>query len=313
VLGTRAGRFGNGSEAVREHELARRLSSEYEELDKRRPASNMVDGVPRGLERVKPTPSCRAPPPRDAPRGQRAARIRGRRALPSRSRTRLYQQEHDREALVELDRALYLSPYLAEAHLLLGRIHLRNGRVQDAIDAFKISLWSANRGRARLARRGVPSDEGSGGGRVEARRALALDPASADAKQLLARIEESSALYFREWTWYNSFTCDSPGRGLSRNSTEWEASCLPVHGRDGRIRRDFPVWRTGRRVYASIDRRWPTSAGQRTGRNHAASLSSTAGRAATAGSDPRALRRRPTPTTSVTSIGSKPRHLRART
>jgi hypothetical protein len=46
-------------------------------------------------------------------------------------------------------------------------------------------------------------------------------------------------------------------------------------------------------VYASIDRRWPTSAGQRTGRNHAAALASTAAAAATAGSDPRALRRRP--------------------
>ena len=53
------------------------------------------------------------------------------------------QQENDREAAAELDRALYLSPYLADAHLLLGRIHLRNGRVREAIDALKISLWSA--------------------------------------------------------------------------------------------------------------------------------------------------------------------------
>ncbi len=33
-------------------------------------------------------------------------------------------------------------PYLAEAHLLLGRIHLRTGRTADAIQAFKIALWS---------------------------------------------------------------------------------------------------------------------------------------------------------------------------
>ena len=32
----------------------------------------------------------------------------------------------------ELRRALYLSPYLAEAHLLLGRILLRGGRTEDA-------------------------------------------------------------------------------------------------------------------------------------------------------------------------------------
>ena len=36
------------------------------------------------------------------------------------------QQENDRDAAVELNHALYLSPYLAEGHLFLGRIHLRN-------------------------------------------------------------------------------------------------------------------------------------------------------------------------------------------
>ena len=56
---------------------------------------------------------------------------------------RLYEQENDSEALADLNRALYLSPYQAEAHLLIGRIHLRSGRVHEAIDAFKISLWSA--------------------------------------------------------------------------------------------------------------------------------------------------------------------------
>ena len=37
-------------------------------------------------------------------------------------------------ANAELDRALYLSPYLAEAHLLMGRIHLQNGRVREATE-----------------------------------------------------------------------------------------------------------------------------------------------------------------------------------
>ena len=64
---------------------------------------------------------------------------------------RLYQQENDREAVAELNHALYLSPYLADAHLLLGRIHLRNGRVHEAIDAFKIALWSAETAEAHAA------------------------------------------------------------------------------------------------------------------------------------------------------------------
>jgi tetratricopeptide (TPR) repeat protein len=191
VLGTALAASGNGSEAVREHELARRLSSEYEELDKRKSASNMVEGVPRGLERVKPDaelPRSRRIETRLAASEQRDQEDVARFHL-DRGR-RLYQLEHDRDALLELDRALYLSPYLAEAHLLLGRIHLRNGRVQDAIDAFKISLWSAETADVHVslgeAYRQMKDLEAA---RVEARRALALDPASADAKQLLARIE----------------------------------------------------------------------------------------------------------------------------
>ena len=64
---------------------------------------------------------------------------------------RLFQQENDRDAIAELNRAIYLSPYEADAHLLVGRIHLRNNRVRDAIDAFKISLWSAETAQAHVA------------------------------------------------------------------------------------------------------------------------------------------------------------------
>ena len=52
-----------------------------------------------------------------------------------------------REAISELQRAVYLSPYDHEAHLLLGRVYLRGGRLQDAIDALKISIWSSERCR----------------------------------------------------------------------------------------------------------------------------------------------------------------------
>ena len=55
---------------------------------------------------------------------------------------RAFEREADREAEQELRRALYLSPYLAEAHLLLGRLYLRGGRAGDAVQALKIALWS---------------------------------------------------------------------------------------------------------------------------------------------------------------------------
>src|SRR5438105_7406718 len=101
---------------------------------------------------------------------------------------RLYQQENDREAVVELNRALYLSPYEADAHLILGRIHLRNNRVHEAIDAFKISLWSAETPSAHVALGDAYLlAKDTGAARAEADRALLLDPASADAKALVDR------------------------------------------------------------------------------------------------------------------------------
>jgi Tfp pilus assembly protein PilF len=102
---------------------------------------------------------------------------------------RLFRQENDREAIVELNRALFLAPYEAEAHLMIGRIHLRNNRVRDAIAAFKISLWSSETadvhvalGEAYVVARDLAL------ARAEAERAVALDPSSAAAKRLLERI-----------------------------------------------------------------------------------------------------------------------------
>jgi tetratricopeptide (TPR) repeat protein len=185
VLGTALGAAGNAAEAGREKELARRLSSTFEDWDKR-PAS---EAVPKRLERIKGDIEL-----------AHASRIeqtvakteqRDQRELAQfyleRGR-RLFQQEHDREAIVELDRALYLSPYQPEAHLLLGRIHLRNGRVHEAIDALKISLWSAETVEAHLVLgEAYLQAKDAAAARAEATRALALDPASADAKRLLEK------------------------------------------------------------------------------------------------------------------------------
>jgi tetratricopeptide (TPR) repeat protein len=144
--------------------------------------------VPRGLERIKNNevelPHGRRIDTRIAESGQRDQQQLATFYLERAGR--LYQQERDREAIAELDRALYLSPYLADGHLLLGRIHLRNGRVAEAINALKISLWSAETvdGHTLLADAYVRAKEPALA-RVEAQRALALDPASTEAKRLL--------------------------------------------------------------------------------------------------------------------------------
>ena len=102
---------------------------------------------------------------------------------------RAYETEHDAEAISALQRAIYLSPYDHEAHLLLGRIYLRGGRVGDAIDALKISIWSNDSVAARLAladafeRAGLINEA-----RSELQNVLSRDASNAEARQRLDRL-----------------------------------------------------------------------------------------------------------------------------
>ena len=182
VLGAALSAAGSAAEAARERELARRLSSTYAEWEKR-PGP---DVVPKGLERVKrdiELPHARRVEETLATSGQRDEQELADFYL-DRAR-RLYQQENDRDALADLNRVLYLSPYQAEAHLLVGRIHMRDGRVHDAIDAFKISLWSAETAAAHAALADAYFESRDvDQARAEATRALALDPGSAAANQV---------------------------------------------------------------------------------------------------------------------------------
>jgi tetratricopeptide (TPR) repeat protein len=184
VLGAALAATGDQAQAARERELAKRLSSTYENWEKR-PAAEQV---PRDLERVKndevELPHASLIETRIADTGQRDQEELARFYL-GRGR-RLFDRGNDRDAVAELDRAVYLSPYLAGAHLLLGRIHLRNGRLPEAIGALEISLWSAESAEAHAVladayRQSKKPDQA----RTEAERALALDPKSEDARQVL--------------------------------------------------------------------------------------------------------------------------------
>jgi Tfp pilus assembly protein PilF len=175
-------------EATRERDLARQLSSRYAELE--RLFGDRKAAVPPGLERI-----------RMDPEGSRALRAdqtivnsaqREQRELAAfhlEQGRRFFEREQDREAMAELRRAVFLSPYEARAHLLIGRIHLRAGRPADAIDAFKISIWSEDQASAHvyLAQAYLKTGDAANA-RVEAQRALTLDPSSADARKLLTDI-----------------------------------------------------------------------------------------------------------------------------
>jgi Tfp pilus assembly protein PilF len=101
---------------------------------------------------------------------------------------RMFEAERDRDALQELNRVLFLSPYEARAHLLVGRIHLRNGREAEAIDALKISLWSEETAEAHatLAQAYLTAKD-LAAARSEAERALAMDPGNQTARGILER------------------------------------------------------------------------------------------------------------------------------
>ena len=64
---------------------------------------------------------------------------------------RLFDREQDTEAMAELRRVVYLSPYEAQAHLLIGRILPASRATGDAVDALKISIWSSDTAGAHVA------------------------------------------------------------------------------------------------------------------------------------------------------------------
>lgn len=172
-------------EAARERELARQLSSQYESQ------TAAEKPIRTGLERVR-TELVNSRDPRIDEAIVNAAQREQRdlAAFHLERGRRLFDKEQDRDAMAELRKAVYLLPYEAEAHLLIGRIHLRAGRPQEAADALRISIWSQETARARVALAEVYiSMKNTAAARTELERALVVDPASADAKRLLSTLK----------------------------------------------------------------------------------------------------------------------------
>jgi tetratricopeptide (TPR) repeat protein len=178
------------TEADRERELARKLSAGYEEEQ-----LAAAEPVPKRLERVREY--LERPGAARADSALTSTERRDQTELASfhldRGR-RFFEREDDRSALTELQRAIYLSPYQAEAHLLLGRLHLRAGRTRDAIDALKISLWSEETPAAHVALgEAYLQAKDPDAARAEAERALQLAPGLSGATELLARARSATA------------------------------------------------------------------------------------------------------------------------
>lgn len=174
------------AEAARERELTARLSSKYAEWQARAVGG---DPVPKGLERLHEEllPSRARVDNIFTNAGQREQETLA--AFHLDAGRRAFTREADREAIEELRRALFLSPYLAEAHLLLGRLYLRGGRPAEAVEALKIALWSEETVAAHVSlAEALLQIQDQAAARLEIDRALALDPKSADALALKAKL-----------------------------------------------------------------------------------------------------------------------------
>ena len=187
MLGVALQATGSITEAGREKELAKRLSSDYAEWDAKQGGRN---DVPRGLERIKTdvdVPASLRLESAIVASEQRDQRDLARFHLDAGRRA--YQAERDSEAISALRRAVYLAPYDSAAHLLLGRVYLRSGRMDEAINEFKIAIWSDDTVGAHLALADAyVQARDVAAARAELQWILKADTQNADAKRMLDRL-----------------------------------------------------------------------------------------------------------------------------
>lgn len=181
----------NPVEGLRERDLAKRLSSELEAWEKTQTA---VNALPRGLER--PSSSLVGPTGR-VEDVIVAAERRDQRALALfhvETGRRLFMAERDDEAAAEVGRAIYLAPYEADALLLLGRIRLRGGMIDEAVAALKVALWCEDTIPARLAlAEAYIAEQDVAAARTELQIVIARDPQQTEAAQMLSRLPAAGA------------------------------------------------------------------------------------------------------------------------
>jgi tetratricopeptide (TPR) repeat protein/TolB-like protein len=184
VLGVALQASANAAEGQREKDLARRLSSMFAEFEKKQPGAN---AMPANLERVKSDlDAINSPRVQSAIAATEQRDQREQAAFHVETGRKLFQQDRDADAINELRRAIYLAPYDREAHLLLGRLYLRGGRVQEAIDELKISIWSDDQIDARLALAGAYIQaKDAESARLELQNVLAREPNNADARRMI--------------------------------------------------------------------------------------------------------------------------------
>jgi Tfp pilus assembly protein PilF len=176
---------GKTVEAQRELDLAKQLGT--------RPDSSLLTvstRIPPGLERLRTDLDIPPASRLDVALANPAQRDQQETATFHLEQGRsFFNAQRDREATSELRRAVYLAPYEDVPHVLLGKIYQRGGRLNEAIDEFKVAIWCRDSAEARVALASALLDSGDkDAARREVDRAHTLDPNTADAKALLKKI-----------------------------------------------------------------------------------------------------------------------------
>jgi len=182
VMGVVLGSTGRVAEAQRELDLARLLGTTLDTV----PAT--LTRVPASLERLhSELDDALMASPAFSPIAQRDQRETAGFYL-ARARTHA-DAGRDREAMADLQRAVYLAPYEDESHLLMGRLFERAGRLSDARDEFKVALWCRETVAAHVALGRVFFATGDrDAARREFERALVLAPDSAEVQDWIRKI-----------------------------------------------------------------------------------------------------------------------------
>jgi tetratricopeptide (TPR) repeat protein len=170
VLAWALKRAGRAAEAAEEWKGVTALAPNYETLS--------APDVSRRFERILPSERLLA---------ERAGRTAPEVAvtLVARGERRLRAGDLD-GALRELTRAVYLDPYAARVHLLLGRTYRARSEWEKAESELRMALWSTGDASARLELAAVLKEMGrKNEARAEAGKVLKDDPKNAAARRLL--------------------------------------------------------------------------------------------------------------------------------
>jgi tetratricopeptide (TPR) repeat protein len=99
---------------------------------------------------------------------------------------RLHETGDTEGALKEAARSAYLDPYNRRTHLLIARLHRLRGDHERSLNEFRMFLWSNDDAVVRVEVALLLRDMGRGPeARIEAEKALKLDPANEQARRLL--------------------------------------------------------------------------------------------------------------------------------